>query len=334
MNVCGSVFLELVINNQTKNIMRIAYLISAYKDPQHLKRLIRALSIGVENQVKFFIHVDAKVDIAPFKKYCDYSRNIEFLDKRYLVQWGGDSQVLYQFELFKTALEDEARTGQYDRFVLMTAQDYPLMSNADMVRMYEQDRNKLYMRGLDKTLYHKESYGQFTKYHFLRDTKFRNPKLKQFFSFTSRMLFTILPIRKPPYIKNDDGTRWNIWQSSSYMSLTHECVEYICNMMEKNKRIGHYFKYSFVPEEKLIPTIIFNSPFKLYAEVSRYKEYRGLISLSALEEFVYDKFIKVYTADDYDSLINSGKMFCRKVETGVSDKLMDMLDEHNKCPKG
>lgn len=89
MNVCGSVFLELVINNQTKNIMRIAYLISAYKDPHHLKRLIRALSIGVENQVKFFIHVDAKVDIAPFKKYCDYSRNIEFLDKRYLVQWGG-----------------------------------------------------------------------------------------------------------------------------------------------------------------------------------------------------------------------------------------------------
>ena len=46
--------------------MRIAYLISAYKDPIHLKRLISALSHGVEDTVSFFINIDAKVDIRPF----------------------------------------------------------------------------------------------------------------------------------------------------------------------------------------------------------------------------------------------------------------------------
>ena len=42
--------------------MKIAYLISAYKDPTHLRRLISALSHGVEDTVSFF-QIDAKVDI-------------------------------------------------------------------------------------------------------------------------------------------------------------------------------------------------------------------------------------------------------------------------------
>ena len=31
---------------------------------------------------------------------------------------------------------------------------------------------------------------------------------------------------------------------------------------------------------------------------------------------------------DIDTLINSGKLFCRKVITGKSDKLMDMIDNY------
>lgn len=68
--------------------IRVAYLISVYKDPVHLKRLISALSYGVEENVKFFIHVDAKVDEKPFKEICD-SANVCFTPNRYWVQWGG-----------------------------------------------------------------------------------------------------------------------------------------------------------------------------------------------------------------------------------------------------
>lgn len=309
--------------------MRIAYLISVYKDPIHLRRLVKALSWGMSGKVRFFIHVDAKVSIEPFEQCFNNTDNIVFLNKRYWVQWGGYSQVQYQIELFNSAIRDEQTYGKYDRFVLITGQDYPLMSNADMVRMYETEKEKLFVRGLNKTLHHKKAYWQFTKYHFFRDTRFRNPRVKQLLSFTARLLFTILPIRKPPYLICDDGTKWDVWQASSYMSLTHQCVEYICSHMEQNKNISKYFRYSFVPEEKVVPTIIFNSSFKQYAEVSNFKEYRGLIFLSCLEEFEYGKSIKIYTEEDYDSLVQSGKLFCRKVETKISDKLMDMLDVHN-----
>ena len=49
---------------------RIAYLISVYKDPVHLQRLVSALSYSVEEYVSFFVHVDAKVDESAFRQSC------------------------------------------------------------------------------------------------------------------------------------------------------------------------------------------------------------------------------------------------------------------------
>ena len=43
--------------------MKIAYLISAYKDPQQLSRMVQALHT---EDTRFFVHMDANVDIKPF----------------------------------------------------------------------------------------------------------------------------------------------------------------------------------------------------------------------------------------------------------------------------
>lgn len=68
--------------------MNIAYIISAYKDSAHLKRLCDVLRYGVENNVHFFIHVDKKVDIRPFKEMVQ-GGDIHFIDHRLWSQWGG-----------------------------------------------------------------------------------------------------------------------------------------------------------------------------------------------------------------------------------------------------
>jgi hypothetical protein len=44
----------------------------------------------------------------------------------------------------------------------------------------------------------------------------------------------------------------------------------------------------------------------------------------------YGEEIKILTEADYDAILKSGKMFCRKTITGRSDKLMDMIDEHRR----
>ena len=53
----------LLIHRLFVKIMKIAYLISAYKDPQQLSRMVLALHT---EDARFFVHVDANVDIKPF----------------------------------------------------------------------------------------------------------------------------------------------------------------------------------------------------------------------------------------------------------------------------
>ena len=72
-----------------ENSYRIAYLISAYKDPLHLKRLCEVLSYNM-SKVHFFIHIDKKVDITPFVNLVKGS-NIHYVANRYWSNWGGKS---------------------------------------------------------------------------------------------------------------------------------------------------------------------------------------------------------------------------------------------------
>ena len=53
----------LLVHRLFVKIMKIAYLISAYKDPQQLSRMVQALHT---EDTRFFVHVDANVDIKPF----------------------------------------------------------------------------------------------------------------------------------------------------------------------------------------------------------------------------------------------------------------------------
>ena len=301
--------------------MKIAYLISVYKDPTQFKRMVRILDNG---HTHFFIHVDAKVGQEAFTPP---SQNIfTFCKSRYYIQWGGFNQVKYQLEMLKTCIESGKR---FDRIFILTGQDYPIRSNAEIESELNNNPRKEYITGLNISNLRKPSKlrHKITLYHFFRDLEGITYKVKKIFSGGSRLLMRLLPIRKKPYIMVD-GKRWDIWQASGYMCLTWDCACYVLHEMEHNKKMMQYFRYSFVPEEMVIPTIIFNSPYKKNASVYPYNQYDGLKSLSAITYFNYGKSIQVFKLEDYDELKNSGKMFARKFESGTSDSLMDKLDYH------
>ena len=75
----------------------LAYLISAYRDPEHLARLIKALDFNAD----FYVHIDANVDEAPFRAALPHK--VKFVH-RHAVNWGGWNQVAYQYELVKAAV--------------------------------------------------------------------------------------------------------------------------------------------------------------------------------------------------------------------------------------
>lgn len=71
-------------------MIKIAYLISAYKDPRQLNRMINALYQG--NSTFFFIHIDAKCNQHEFEEAISPQlKKISFLPKTDIGYNGEDS---------------------------------------------------------------------------------------------------------------------------------------------------------------------------------------------------------------------------------------------------
>lgn len=71
--------------------MKIAFLISAYTDPKQLGNMIGALAAGNH---WFFVHVDKKVDIAPFRDSVKGYERVTFVTNRHSVNWGVQTSAL------------------------------------------------------------------------------------------------------------------------------------------------------------------------------------------------------------------------------------------------
>ena len=306
--------------------MKIAYLISVYKDPQQFVRMLKALR-GKETY--FFIHVDAKVDDKIFidNLPIDLLPYVIFTSKRYYIQWGGFNQVLYQKELLYTCVHSKIC---FERVFLLTGQDYPLWSNEKIICELNDNPHKEYVIGLNisEVKNPKKIPSKIILYHFFRDMNNVPYRIKKFFSGSSRILMRLLPFRKKPYIKVK-GKRWDVYQSSSYMCITFELAQYVLDELVVNKELMKYFRFSFVPEEMVIPTIIFNSPYKVNATIYKKGVYDGLKSLSAVTYFNYNKEIQVFSEKDYEELKESDKMFARKFASDISETLMNKLDKEH-----
>lgn len=305
--------------------MNIAFLISAYKDPAQLKRLINALQGDGSH---FFIHVDKKVDISSFLQICPEfhadNQSLTYLEKRFPVYWGGFSQVQYQFAMLDAAIKSNTT---FDRFVIITGQDFPLIPRLKIFEKFSKNSKKEYITGYDLSN-SPEKTNQLELiqiYHFFRDFYPFSQKTVNVFSGISRRLMKILPIRKKAYLKIN-GQKWDIYKSSSYMAITGECGKYVHKQMQ-NKAIINYFKWSCIPEEFFIPTILFNSDFASNAEIIKAGKYPGLQKLSAITYFNYDDIIKVFDEKDINELRNSNKLFARKFASNKSEKLIEELQK-------
>ena len=293
--------------------MRIAYLISAYTDLPQLLRTIEALD---SEESRFYVHIDRKspMEIPP-------REHLTVLEKRFYVQWGGWNQVRYQQTLLEACLADPEG---FDRIVLISGQDYPLRSPSAIAREFSEHPDRQYVLGQNISAPGTPERGleKITVYHFFRDLELPH-RLKQAVCGGSRWLMRLLPVRKKPYLVVD-GDRWAVYQASSYFSLTGACARYVLEQMQRNKALMSYFRYSFIPEELVIPTILFHSPFRGGCEEVE-GGYRELEELSALTYFHYGEKVSVFRLEDYDELIGSGRLFARKMVTGVSDTLMNRL---------
>lgn len=294
----------------------LAYLISAYCDPDHLARLVSAL----DHEADFYVHIDANVNDAPFKRLLP--PKIHFVP-RHPISWGGWQQVAYQYELIKAALNSGKA---YSHLVCLSAQDYPLWSNHRIHTFFAQNSDREFIGGYNLThTNNPEQLRKITHYHPFRDLTMRNHWLKNKLVVASRCVLSVLGIRRQPQVLIN-GVRRDVFFGSDYWAITLDCARYVKQTLEQNPAMVRYFRTAFVPSELCIQTIVYNSPFGQRAQLYQ-GNFPGLVQLTPLHYLFYQGSVKALTLDDWQMLCESNKMFCRKVVSATSDALMREIDE-------
>ena len=100
---------------------RMAYLILAHTDPEHVRRLCATLLL--DEQADIYIHVDLKSQHDFSACQALSNDRIRFISERQRVYWSGFNMVLATLALMRAAVDAEPT---YHHLVLLSGQDYPL----------------------------------------------------------------------------------------------------------------------------------------------------------------------------------------------------------------
>jgi hypothetical protein len=225
--------------------MNIAYLILAYHQPGHVARMIRRLDDGA---ARFFVHVDRKVDLEPFRRAIDSPR-VAFAERRVEVNWGGWNMVQATLDLLAQAA---AADVAFDYFQLLSDSCYPIRSNAQ-IRAKLADRTKNYI-----TINHAVDASSpflwwIREYHFPDFLKLRTFERHAAYHRLRKLVGRVAPRRPPQDLRVYKGWQW--W------CLNAEAVRYVLEFVRTQPAFVRYFRHVRIPDEMFFHTILAHSPF-------------------------------------------------------------------------
>ncbi|MBF2026257.1 MAG: hypothetical protein IGS48_05755 [Oscillatoriales cyanobacterium C42_A2020_001] len=283
--------------------MNIAYIISAYKYPQQLARLVYRLNT---NSVSFFIHVDRKTNNQIFDEMRhllkDFS-NVYFLD-RHACYWGDFGHV----EATLKGLRAISNYGiKYDYVFLLTGQCYPIKSNSKIVDFLSQSNGLSYMS------YYPVGASwmkRIDRWHFRLFARY-------YLTFPNK--FLPLHLRRPLASKFEP-----YYRGSSYWCLHRNCIEYILDFLNNDDatyrgRFLNFFKGVYIPDEFFFHTILLNSPLK-----------QDIINNDLWyiqwPPGSYVPSPRILNQFDFDDLMNCDQLFARKFDPLQDSQILEMID--------
>ena len=296
--------------------MKLAFLISTHTDVSQLKRLVGALP---DNSVSF-IHVDGKVDIAPFKEAFIGDERVVFIEHRVNVKWGSINEVEYQMELVRTALNSGE---QFGRLITISGMDYPVWSKEQIVQFFEQDREKEYLTAIDVSFPWRMS-AIYQQYFF-----WVHKPGSGWEYYVTRALgraLRLLGIKKPLRMKVGDKT-YKLYKGAAWWAITPKLAKVILHEWDTNEKLKDWLKWCMCPAELFAQTVAFNDEsWKEKCIEHRGKKW-GLPLLTPLTYIEWRGRGLIVELDEayYDRIIQSGKMFCRKIVSGKSDALVEII---------
>lgn len=293
--------------------MNVAYIISAYKLPELLVRLVRRLDA---TGTSIYIHVDAKTADPVYRAMADPlagRTNIEFLP-RHPCYWGDFGHVQATLKGLRALV---ASGRSFDYVILLTGQDYPLRSNREIATTLRDAAGRVFMdwMPIPNRLWTGGGSDRFENWHFRVGTRtlsfpgapFRSRVLNAAWSLPARLfdLRRSFPAGMRPY------------GGSAYWMLPVDCARYVDDYVRANPDYVDFFRRVHVPDEIFFQTIVLNSPFRDRVEQDdlRYLEWEGDFDSP-----------KILTSADFDAFMASSKLFARKFDPAVDAGVLDRID--------
>ncbi len=301
----------------------LTFLIAAHNDPRHLSRLIGSLPGGS----RFVVHIDGKTDITPFEQLLGGRSDVCFIQERVKVMWGSICHVDCQMRMIRKALELHApQEGDY--FVMLSGLDYPLWSNSRISKFFADAQGREII--VTQCMEHQGSQADIYRQHRPLNYKpWKYGSMKSKFRVALRKMLWALGFRKPLRFRAD-GSEYVLYKGSMNWAITPDLAQLALKYWDEKPEYVRYFHDGHGPDETFIQTITAHSEFASRAIIVD-GPFRGMESVTPLHYVDYAHGTKVFTAADFQTLIDSGKMFCRKVTTAESSTLLDMIDRHRQA---
>ncbi len=291
---------------------QIAYLVLAHADPKHFEKLVSAL----EYNSKIFVHLDAKSDIKAFQAF-SLPENLTFIKNRVRVSWGGISIVDATLRLIESALNNG---GDFTHLVLISGSDYPIKDNAFIYKTFVSNPQREFIKYVDM-----RQSAHYMKY--INQKWYKEP----IFHTSNRTLGLPGKVIRNILNKISFHNSWNKdvipYFGSQWWALTPACAQYILNYVKGNANYYKTNKNSFAPDEHFFHTIVGNSPFNAKADGLQEFKGRGTWRMANFH-LIHKTVAKWYTADDWDEINTSEKLFVRKVNSLLSSPLIEMINKN------
>ncbi len=280
--------------------MKIAHLIIAYKDPEFTERLVRATTI--HNDFDCWLHIDKKTDIRPYEHLKKLPR-VRLVKKRVAVHWAGFSCVRAMLNSLDEIIQSEIK---YDFVNLMSAQDYPIKTPNQIHDFLSANIGKSFIAfEADPSPWWDHAKLRFTKYHFT-DFDFKGK------TRIERFLNRVMPDRKFLPTFTFYGGPY-----ASYWTLSIGAARFVNDFLKNNKRLLRFSRFTWAPDEFLIPTILMNSHLRgtVINDACRYIDWSSGGARP-----------KILTVKDFCALKNSSALFARKFDPETDVRVIDMID--------
>ncbi|MBE7176653.1 MAG: glycosyl transferase [Mucilaginibacter polytrichastri] len=272
--------------------MKIAHLLLVHKSPRQLGRLVALLD---HPAFDFYIHIDKKSDERPFH-FLKKRPNVTFIRKRIDIRWGGYGTIAATLAGFR-----EISTERYDYINVMSGQDLPLKSPADIHKFLSDRKGSEFITCLRLSDEWEEALPRIRDYHLVNWKMYGKYRLQ-------KVVNGLMPVRRFPEGFVPVGR-------SNWFTLSAEAVRYILGFTRQNPAFVRYFHYCWGADEIMFPTILYNSHFRSSIQ-------ENLLHVDWSEGHAHPK---VFTTHDLPELQNSDKLFARKFDEEIDCEVIEQL---------